>query len=229
MNAAELKELAADIKKNGLIADIVRDKDGLILDGRNRLDACHLAGVEPRFVQFNGNDPIAFVIAVNIRRRHLTTKQKTELVKKLLKFNPEKSDRQIAADAKADHKTVAKERRKAEARGEIPHVSRRADSKGRRQPATKTVQPRTAKPTTPTGVPNTPPKPYPDSVKCLAEFRTACDHWLPKLNADDLKKAGAYCRDRIEGCEKSRARPADSAERSVVERRAAMEKLAAAD
>ena len=48
MDKAELKELAADIKKNGLIAGIVRDKDGVILDGRNRLAACRVAGVEPR-------------------------------------------------------------------------------------------------------------------------------------------------------------------------------------
>src|ERR1700756_193016 len=109
MDKAELKELAADIKKNGLIAGIVRDKDGVILDGRNRLAACSLAGVEPHFVQYNDNDPVAFIVAANIHRRHLTATQKRELVGKLLKLNPEKSDRQIGAAAKVDHKTVAKQ------------------------------------------------------------------------------------------------------------------------
>jgi ParB-like chromosome segregation protein Spo0J len=224
MDTAELKELAADIKKNGLIAGIVRDKDGVILDGRNRLEACRMAGVEPRFVQYNDNDPVGFIVAANIHRRHLTSKQKSELVKKLLKLNPEKSDRQIAATAKADHKTVAKERRKAVARGEIPHVPERTDAKGRQQPATKSAPRSIAKaPATPTGTTlaiSTPPKGHRDSPACLAEFKTACDHWLPRLNADDLKKARTYFQDRADAREKTNgARPTGSAEQSLEERR----------
>ena len=41
--------------------------------------------------------------------------------------------------AKAHHGTVASERRKAEGRGEISHVAKRTDAKGRKQPATKTT------------------------------------------------------------------------------------------
>jgi len=35
--------------------------DGKLLDGRNRWEACKLAGVEPRFTEFNGDDPIGWV------------------------------------------------------------------------------------------------------------------------------------------------------------------------
>src|SRR5262249_50024843 len=84
--------------------------------------------------------PAAYVISANIHRRHLTTEQKRELITKLIKAAPEKSDRQIAAAAKVDHKTVGVARARVEGRGEIPHVEERTDTKGRKQPARK--QPR---------------------------------------------------------------------------------------
>lgn len=231
MDKAELKELAADIKKNGLIAGIVRDKDGVILDGRNRFEACRMAEVEPRFVQYNDKDPVAFIVASNIHRRHLTATQKRELVGKLLKLNPEKSDRQIAVAAKVDHKTVAKQRRKAVGRGEIPHQTKRTDVIGRKQPATKPTLSIVKPHATPTDV--TPQVGAADqrklspSARCLAEFKTACDNWLPKLDADDLKKARAYFQDRAEVREKANgARATGSAEQSVDERRALNAKLA---
>jgi len=65
------------------------------------------------------------------------------------------------------------------------------------------------------------------SARCLVEFKTACDYWLPKLNADDLKKARAYFQERAEVREKANgARATGSAEQSVDERRALNAKLA---
>ena len=57
----ELAELAEDIRVNGLRQPIIRDKKGMLLDGRNRLAACKIAGVEPRFERFKGTDPEAFI------------------------------------------------------------------------------------------------------------------------------------------------------------------------
>ena len=42
-----------------------------ILDGRNRARACDAAGVTPRYVEFDGKDPAAFVLSQNLARRHL--------------------------------------------------------------------------------------------------------------------------------------------------------------
>ena len=60
----DLRRLAADIKKNGLQFPIVLDPAGLVLDGRNRLAACKIAGVEPDFENYSG-DPVAYVLSAN--------------------------------------------------------------------------------------------------------------------------------------------------------------------
>ena len=76
LDGADLDALVADIKENGLLEPIVTH-DGKIVDGRNRYLACELAGVEPRFEEWkqNGVSLISWVIAKNLRRRHLTSSQ----------------------------------------------------------------------------------------------------------------------------------------------------------
>jgi ParB-like chromosome segregation protein Spo0J len=71
----ELAELAADIKERGQLQPIVLDTDGRIIDGRNRLAACQLASVEPKFSTYDGDDPGGYALAVNIQRRNLTKGQ----------------------------------------------------------------------------------------------------------------------------------------------------------
>ncbi|PBC83998.1 MULTISPECIES: ParB N-terminal domain-containing protein [unclassified Streptomyces] len=67
----ELLDLAESIKAEGQHHPIVLDADGAVLDGRNRLAACKLAGVDPRFTTHTGNDPLAEVLSGNLRRRHI--------------------------------------------------------------------------------------------------------------------------------------------------------------
>lgn len=75
MTPEELADLAKDIVKNGLLMPIIL-YEGKVLDGRHRNRACDLAGVPPRYEEFTGSDPVAFVISVNERRRHMTTSQR---------------------------------------------------------------------------------------------------------------------------------------------------------
>jgi ParB-like chromosome segregation protein Spo0J len=141
MEGEEFDALVEDIKKHGLRQPITLYK-GKILDGRNRYRACLAAGKTPKFTTFkNESDPAAYVISVNIHRRHLTTKQKHELIAKLLKANPEKSDRQIAKTVKVSPTTVGTLRTKMEAKGDVSKLDTREDTKGRRQPARKEKQP----------------------------------------------------------------------------------------
>lgn len=73
----ELIALAADITARGQEKPIMLDHTGeMLLDGRNRLKACSIAGVEPRIERLaEGIDPVAYIITANIRRRHLTKGQ----------------------------------------------------------------------------------------------------------------------------------------------------------
>ena len=128
-----LVEMAADIKESGQ-QEPIRIYQGKILDGRNRYKACLLAGVAPITIEYDGDDPVGFVISANLHRRHLTQAQKQEVVGKALAAHPELSDRAIAKLVRVDHKTVGAKRAELEARGEIPRVKTRSDTKGRLYP-----------------------------------------------------------------------------------------------
>lgn len=70
MEEQQIAELADDIKQRGQIQDIWI-YEGMILDGRNRYTACKIAGVEPRTRTYTGDEPTAFAVSVNDRRRHM--------------------------------------------------------------------------------------------------------------------------------------------------------------
>jgi len=71
----ELRELADDITANGLIHPVVLDPAGALIDGRNRLAACRMAGVAPAFTVYDG-DAVAYVLSANVSRRSLSKGQK---------------------------------------------------------------------------------------------------------------------------------------------------------
>lgn len=75
LSDTELADLAKDIKEHGLVHPVVMFK-GVLLDGRNRLAACKIADVEPSFIEYDGDDPVTFVISVNIMRRQLDPSQR---------------------------------------------------------------------------------------------------------------------------------------------------------
>jgi 16S rRNA G966 N2-methylase RsmD len=84
MQGDEFEALVESIKTQGLREPAWLTKDGALLDGRNRVRACQAAGIKPEFRQFNGEDPVAFVMALNMDRRHLTVGQRAALALKLV-------------------------------------------------------------------------------------------------------------------------------------------------
>lgn len=89
MSPSQQRELAEDIKRRGQIHPIVLF-EGRILDGRNRLEACRIAEIEPRFVRFEDEsgylEPVAegYVRSANAHRRHLTKSQLAVFAAKLV-------------------------------------------------------------------------------------------------------------------------------------------------
>ena len=99
-----LKFLGEDIKNNGLRSRVavLEGPDDLLLDGRNRLDAMEAVGLKVVLEDVAisvacgkhrvGFDPYAYVISGNITRRHLSAEDKRDLIAKVLKATPEKSN-----------------------------------------------------------------------------------------------------------------------------------------
>jgi protein gp37 len=126
----EFDELVADIRAHG-VREPIWLYEGKILDGRNRERAALAAGVECPTRTYDGDDPVSFVLSANLHRRHLTAEQKRDLIAKLLKAQPESSDRAIAKTVTADHKTVGHVRRELEATGEIPQLTETVGADGK--------------------------------------------------------------------------------------------------
>ena len=101
-----------------------------------RSPATHSISISDQPIIFGPEvDPYHYVLSANIHRRHLTAEQKRELIAAVLKAQPAKSNRTIAKQTKADHKTVGAVRERLEAGGEIPHHDLRQDARGTQQPA----------------------------------------------------------------------------------------------
>jgi ParB-like nuclease domain len=76
MSSDEFDDLVESIRTTGLVDPIVVTVDGEILEGRHRARACKKLGIEPRVTTYEGDDPVAFVIAKNLARRNLTPGQR---------------------------------------------------------------------------------------------------------------------------------------------------------
>lgn len=77
----EMAELISDIRERGLLFPVTIQGDTL-LDGRNRMEACRVAGVELRTVEYDGDDPVGFIISTN-KRRNLDQSQRAMVAAKI--------------------------------------------------------------------------------------------------------------------------------------------------
>jgi hypothetical protein len=75
MTADQYNALVADIRDHGLREPIVLYED-MILDGRYRDQACRELGIEVRAKEYDGTDPLGYVVSLNVHRRHLEPQQR---------------------------------------------------------------------------------------------------------------------------------------------------------
>ena len=78
----EFAALRDDIAAHGVREPVVLF-DGAILDGRNRYRAAQAAGVDCPMTEYLGDDAAAFVVSLNVHRRHLTESQRAMAAAKL--------------------------------------------------------------------------------------------------------------------------------------------------
>jgi hypothetical protein len=136
-------------------------KEVYLLDGRSRLEAIERAFKDDPERQaeaianalyidrqpgcatllYGDDDPFAYVVSANVRRRHLSAEDKRDLIIALLKANPERSDRSIAKIADSNRTTAGQIRRDLEQKGDVSIIDTRIDSAGRQQPARKPPRP----------------------------------------------------------------------------------------
>jgi hypothetical protein len=97
MSADEFSALKSDMQRNGQREPIWVYQDRII-DGRNRYRACAELGIKPITREWSGNDNngalVAFVISLNLYRRHLSSSQKAIVALEV--------EKQLATQAKAN-------------------------------------------------------------------------------------------------------------------------------
>ena len=83
LDAEDLANLTADIQANGLREPVWTYSDQII-DGRNRFLACAKLGFTPTQREWNGKGSlVAFVVSLNLHRRHLSESQRAMIAAKL--------------------------------------------------------------------------------------------------------------------------------------------------
>lgn len=104
MPESDLAVLSDDIEKHGQ-----REKgvlyEGMVLDGWHRYIACSKAGVQFKSAEFDGEDPVAFVLSRNLHRRHLTASQRALAVVETTNWRPH-GDQKSRSAAAADRTTA---------------------------------------------------------------------------------------------------------------------------
>ena len=103
----EYQDIFASIKEIGQ-QEPIGVKGPQIFDGRNRYRACCELGIEPRFIELGDDvDPLKYVLAKNLARRHLDASQRAVIAYKLSAWSKPGGDRRSEAYREGvDHSAI---------------------------------------------------------------------------------------------------------------------------
>jgi N6-adenosine-specific RNA methylase IME4 len=109
MSELEFAELRDSIRDDGLLLPILLHRDGRILDGRHRDQACAELGIVPDIVTFEGTDAeaLAHVLALNLKRRHLSETQRAAVAAELATMRQGERTDLASIEAKLSQPTAA--------------------------------------------------------------------------------------------------------------------------
>jgi hypothetical protein len=167
----ELTKLGRDIKATGgmklPIILLVAQSDYFLLDGRSRLDALVHVGIKFEIKVVDGHvvidapgydipvpteipadpdfDAVAFVLSINLRRRHVTNEVKRNIIRKVIEAQPNLADNAVAKMAGVSDKTVTSVRKELKTNSEI-RITDRLEASGRKARGRKPGQPTTMVP-----------------------------------------------------------------------------------
>ena len=123
----EYQAILASIEEIGQQEPIAR-KDDQIIDGRNRYRACRELGIEPVFTELGDDvDPLKYVLAKNLARRHLDASQRAVIAYKLSAWSTPGGDRRSEAYREGvDHSAILPDGYTQEQSAKLMNVSPRS-------------------------------------------------------------------------------------------------------
>lgn len=106
MGEGDFTNLYKSIEEHGLLESI-KLYEGKVIDGRNRLRACHIANITPRYEDIETDDTLDYVLSTNQHRRHLTTGQKAIIAALMSKNDEHITQSQMAKTMNVSLRSVA--------------------------------------------------------------------------------------------------------------------------
>jgi len=201
ITGAEFEALKDDIRANGLREPITLH-NGMVLDGGNRYRACLETGVEPVFVEHEGDDLVSFVLSANLHRRHLSPGQHAAIVASVTNWAEVQGhggDRRSDQVATLPLETLAD---RAKVSGASPRTQRMADKVAKADPelAREVAQGKT---TLPIAVAQVEGKAKPDQVATLPLETEPSD--TPALDEliDELQRENKILQAQVEAINSS--------------------------
>lgn len=94
-------DLVADIKLHG-VREPIWLYEGQILDGRNRWAAAQAAGAECQTREYRGDDPLAFVLSLNLKRRQLSASELAFVALEIEKVEAQRAQVRMLAGVRPD-------------------------------------------------------------------------------------------------------------------------------
>jgi len=108
MQGASFESFKESIQRQGQL-EPAKFYKGQLLDGRNRLKACEELSIDLLSVDVTVDDPIAYVVAENLERRHLTTQQRAAIAAEMANMVHGSNRYEKKVDGSNDPSTISNE------------------------------------------------------------------------------------------------------------------------